>query len=458
MRVGLRHVVVGAVALLLAVSGPIGIPSVASADGTGTPEVIHAQIDFGGRTRTYRVYVPSTYATEGPVPLLVGFHGNHSTGDDFAATSGYDATAEQEGFIAVYPDAVNGIWNAGYSKKSNGIDDVGFTRALVDLLAAQYPIDLERVFATGSSGGGMMSYKLACEAPDVVAAIAPVAATMTVESCQPAAPVSVIHIHGSADATIPLEGSVTLALPPIPEVIDTWRQLDGCLVGPEETVDTIGTITTWSSCASGTVVQLHVITGLTHHFPTIERGDTVDAKALSWTFFMAHPRLSGRTLTVAKAGTGTGTVTSDLPGIDCGADCSEAYPTGSTVTLTATPDAGFSFSGWSGGSCSGTDLTCTVALSSSQTVTATFDGAMFTLTVTKVGRGKAKVSSSPAGISCGLDCSEVYGVGTTVTLTAAPNANSVFAGWSGGGCTGTALTCTLAPTESTTVTATFNKL
>ncbi len=454
-----RRLAVSSLVVLLVASVPFAVvPSTAVADGTGSPQIIHAQLDFDGRTRTYRLYLPSSFGDQGPVPLLLGLHGNHSSGDDFAATSGYDAKAEQEGFLIVYPDAVNGIWNGGYSKKSNDVDDVGYLNALVGALAGQYPIDTERVFATGSSGGGMMSYKLACETPDLVAAIAPVAATMTVPECQPSAPVSIIHIHGDDDQVIPLEGSVMLELPPVPEVIDEWRLLDACAVGPDVRTEGTATITSWSACASDTVIDLYVIAGLTHHFPTLERGDSVDARDLSWAFFMAHARGSGRTLQVARAGTGTGTVTSSPAGIDCGSDCSESYSAGAAVTLTAAPDVGMGFSGWSGGGCVGTVPTCTVSMTTSATVTATFDLPLFTLTVAKTGRGKGKVTSSPAGISCGADCSQVHATGTSVTLTALPNATTTFAGWSGGGCSGTALTCTLSPTTDTTVTATFNRL
>ena len=163
------------------------------------------------------------------------------------------------------------------------------------------------------------------------------------------------------------------------------------------------------------------------------------------------------TLTVTKAGTGSGTVTSSDTLINCGVDCTEAYNSGTVMTLTATPAAGSTFSGWSGGGCTGTG-TCVVTMSAATTVTATFNTAppgTFTLTVTKAGTGSGTVTSSPAGINCGLDCTEPYNSGTAVTLTATSDASSLFAGWSGGGCTGTG-TCAVTMTADTTVTVTFN--
>jgi hypothetical protein len=155
------------------------------------------------------------------------------------------------------------------------------------------------------------------------------------------------------------------------------------------------------------------------------------------------------TLTVSKAGTGTGTVTSSL-GINCGADCSEPYSAGTVVILTAVPAAGSVFSGWSG-ACSGTGL-CTVTMTQAQAVTATFSAGNYTLTITKAGNGT--VTSSPAGINCGNDCSEAYSYNTLVTLTATPDTGSTFSGW-GGACSGTGL-CIVTMTQAQTVTATFS--
>jgi hypothetical protein len=161
-------------------------------------------------------------------------------------------------------------------------------------------------------------------------------------------------------------------------------------------------------------------------------------------------------LTVAKTGAGGGTVTSSPSGIDCGHTCTAGFQAGSVVTLTASADSGSTFTGWSGGGCSGTG-DCTVTLKGDAiTVTATFyRPPRFTLTVTKAGLGFGTVTSNPAGIDCGLTCSAAYDVGTAVTLTAQPGPFSVFMGWSGGGCSGTG-SCNVTLTGDTTVSATFS--
>ena len=136
------------------------------------------------------------------------------------------------------------------------------------------------------------------------------------------------------------------------------------------------------------------------------------------------------TLTVNKSGSGSGTVTSTPAGISCGDDCSEIFEEGTQVILTATPDEGSTFAGWTG-SGRGRTGQFTITINADTTVTATFTKSMHTLTVNKSGNGSGTVTSSPAGITCGDDCSETFDYGTEVTLTATPDEGSTFAGWSG---------------------------
>ena len=149
---------------------------------------------------------------------------------------------------------------------------------------------------------------------------------------------------------------------------------------------------------------------------------------------------------------GSGSVTSSPAGIDCGGDCSESYVSGTAVTLTATPASGHVFGGWSG-ACSGTS-SCQVTMSSAKSVTATFKSLpSYQLTVKT--RGSGSVTSSPAGISCGGDCTESYMKDTEVTLTATPVDGFRFTGWSGA-CSGIG-TCRLTMKKALTVTATFRR-
>ena len=161
------------------------------------------------------------------------------------------------------------------------------------------------------------------------------------------------------------------------------------------------------------------------------------------------PKPTDFSLTVSSSGSGT--VSSTPAGINCGTTCSASFAAGSSVTLTATPAAGDSFSGWSG-ACSGAGK-CTVVLNADTAVGAAFS-APGTVTVSAVGPGTGTVTSTPAGINCGQSCSGTFPSGTSVTLTATAAANSSFAGWSGA-CTGTAACKVKVGATAADVTATF---
>lgn len=167
------------------------------------------------------------------------------------------------------------------------------------------------------------------------------------------------------------------------------------------------------------------------------------------------------TLSVARSGTGSGSVSSSPSGILCGSDCSETYTAGTTVTLTATPATGSTFTGWSG-ACSGTGSTCYVSIDSASDV-----GAAFTLattsrvvTVSKSGYGSGAISSSPVGLSCAaVGCtlaSASFPSTTAITLTATASTGSTFGGWSGA-CSGVSSSCALtAGTSALSAVAAFN--
>ena len=187
--------------------------------------------------------------------------------------------------------------------------------------------------------------------------------------------------------------------------------------------------------AEGTVVTLtptanagSMFAGWTGDADCSDGQVTMNAARTCTATFDLNP-LATFTLTVSKTGTGSGTVTTSPAGIDCGSDCTELYDDGTTVTLVPAPASGSTFAGWSG------DADCTdgnVTMNAARSCTATFDLIPpNTLAVTIAGTGLGTVTSSPAGISCPGDCNEPYSVGTSVTLTATPDASSTFGGWTG---------------------------
>src|SRR5579871_44100 len=159
-------------------------------------------------------------------------------------------------------------------------------------------------------------------------------------------------------------------------------------------------------------------------------------------------------LSVTLGGQGAGTVTSSPAGINCGSMCSATYPSGTAVSLTATPSGTSTFTGW-GGACSGT-TSCTVVMNAATAVTANFgmEANSYALMVQLSGTGGATITSNPAGITCGTVCTGNFAPGTQVTLTATPSANSYLVNW-GGACSGST-TCTVDMTMNESVSATVN--
>ena len=235
-----------------------------------------------------------------------------------------------------------------------------------------------------------------------------------------------------------------------------WGQFgNGTRTNSATPVTMTGPGVTWrsSNTAVATIDATGRATGVNPGSATITATDGSGANAS--TTLTVTGQTAQFTLSVVRAGAGTGSVTSNPPGISCGTDCSEPYNSGSSVTLTASAAGGSTFTGWSGcDTVSGT--TCTVTMNAAKTVTATFDSSSVVLTVSKTGSGTGTVSSSPSGISCGTHSSEPYPNGTSVTLTASAAGGSTLAGWSGCN-TVSGVTCTVTMSAAKTVTATFNQ-
>ena len=187
---------------------------------------------------------------------------------------------------------------------------------------------------------------------------------------------------------------------------------------------------------NGTEVELRAQANAGSTFLGFTGGDCVDEQVCIVTMNRSRNVkavfASTEVLTVDKVGRGSGTVVSSPGGINCGPDCSEAYAKGTMVELTATPDEGSTFVGFEGGNCGG-QQTCIVRMNRSRDIQARFREA-YTLAIDKRGAGNGTVTSSPAGIDCGLDCTEEYVADTLVTLTATTDPGSEFLGFTGGTC------------------------
>lgn len=184
-----------------------------------------------GLERSYIKYIPSSYSENIPTPLVLNLHGYSSNASEQMLYSDFYNIADTEGFILIHPEGTidsNGFqfWNSGNIFE---VDDLGFLSALIDQIASEYNINLDRVYSMGMSNGGFMSYKLACELNDKIAAIASVTGSMTTDqigSCNPDNTVPVMQIHGTSDLIVPYNGS--LGIVPIDDVISFWVDFNNC--------------------------------------------------------------------------------------------------------------------------------------------------------------------------------------------------------------------------------------
>lgn len=278
----------------------------------------------GDRNRRYIVHVPPQARESRALPVILSFHGGGGTAKGQQDYVGADPFADREGIVMVYPEGTGVLprrlhtWNAGSCcgyARDHHVDDVAFVRALLDDLAKRLPIDPRRVYATGLSNGGMMSYRLAAELSDRIAAIAPIAGGMVVDSIRSNRPVPIMHIHSIDDPRALYKGglgppfpftTVRVMQPVMDSVIARWVRFDRCpstpivgdtIHGRPGSVGATHTATPirFGPCADGTEFVLWKLTGAGHVWPGAgvqswqkyvgPATDVVGADTLMWRFF-----------------------------------------------------------------------------------------------------------------------------------------------------------------------------
>jgi polyhydroxybutyrate depolymerase len=263
-------------------------------------------VSVGGVSRSFLVYRPATLPAA--APLVVMLHGGFGSATQAEKSYHWDAEADSGHFLVAYPDGLNRAWNTGGGccglPGRTNVDDIGFITAMVSVIEHEVPVNPGRVYATGISNGGIMAYTLACHTT-IFAAIGPDSAT-ELGSCPDPSPVSVIHIHGTADKNIPYNGGTGAGPahidgPAVPALIATWRGTDHCAAPRSST----GGVVTNSvaSCPAGRAVELITIAGAGHQWPgatpdrlarrllhTDPPSTALNATQVIWQFFAAHPR------------------------------------------------------------------------------------------------------------------------------------------------------------------------
>lgn len=308
----------------LALGALFAAPGLAS----GAPEALDPgthdlRVQVGDQERSYYLHLPPGTATRGPLPLVVAFHGGGGNAKGYAEYAGLDAVADREGFAVAYPDGSGGrwrrllTWNAGKccgAAMRDGVDDVRFVRVLVEEISSLLPVDRRRVYATGHSNGAMMSYRVGAEAPDLLAAIAPVAGAMLLGDFATKTPLPVLHIHSVDDPRALYEGGLGPPFPltrnrvhhnPVERELAYWIALNGCPKEPQvvsqrrdEATGHSAEHLRYAPCTSGADVELWKLTGAGHGWPGASTGrerlvgpntNVVRAAEEIWRFFSRFP-------------------------------------------------------------------------------------------------------------------------------------------------------------------------
>lgn len=269
--------------------------------------------------RSHWIHVPPKYDAKKPTPLVLALHGAAMDGKLMEVFTGLDTTADEQNFIVVYPSGTGPggfllTWNAGLFpgelNKGNKADDVKYLGKVLDDAEKVLNVDKKRIYVTGLSNGAMMSYRLASEMSERIAAIAPVAGTIALEKYEPKRPISVLHIHGTKDTLVPYNGPdkkndlvKVLQFRSVDDTISACLKANGCSERPEVTeiepkVDKIKiTRKAYNNGKNGSEVVLYVMEDAGHVWPSSVLGvpaflgpstRNINANEVIWDFFKKH--------------------------------------------------------------------------------------------------------------------------------------------------------------------------
>jgi len=265
-------------------------------------QTINASITHGGLQRDYTLYIPASYSAGTEIPLVFNFHGYTSNAFQQMWYGDFRTIADTEGFIIVHPDGTldnSGIshWNVGWGGST--VDDIGFTSSLIDSISSEYSVNLSRVYSTGMSNGGFMSYQLACELSDRIAAIASVTGSMNTgwfNNCNPNHPMPVMEIHGTLDPTVSYNASSFTES--IPDIMNYWANFNNCnitsIITNVPDINTTDDCTAehqiWENGTNGATIEHYKIIDGEHSWPgaLLPNGTTnqdINAAEKIWEFF-----------------------------------------------------------------------------------------------------------------------------------------------------------------------------
>lgn len=248
-------------------------------------------MQFEGYERSYIVHLPPEAKLQNPLPLLFHLHGGGGTakGTSGLTFNRFNELADRDGFIVVYPNAINKNWNDGRKLEDvlawkKDINDVAFITAIIDELKQKYKIDTKRIFTTGMSNGGFMSSRLLCDRADIFRGGAILTASLSkdyIPQCDPEKPVAVMVMNGTDDPLVPYDGGHVRVfrknrgeIVSTDEYMDFWKIKNGCEIKQNtvelpDTADdgTTVSVTKYSKCDNQGALVLYTINGGGHTWP-----------------------------------------------------------------------------------------------------------------------------------------------------------------------------------------------
>ena len=239
---------------------------------------IPQEITYNGIKRSFIYYTPSSWSESEPMPLLIVLHGLTQDGKGIMDFSGFNDIAEDNNFVVCYPDGLNRAWNANMNVSISQADDIGFIEEITLIMQKKLNTNPSRQYLCGISNGGFMSHKLACESSQCFAGIATIAGTMSdtvFKNCNPTHTNNILHIHGTADAIVNYNGSLTTGVS-VDQLMKKWRSYLNCDLNPQkEDMPNPNRLDlsyperyTYTNCKNGTLEHIKIVGG-GHQWPGI---------------------------------------------------------------------------------------------------------------------------------------------------------------------------------------------
>lgn len=284
---------------LVTTTGCGNISLVAPGSSVNVTIAAHPAESLGNTSRTYRIHVPKGYSATHAVAVVLVFHGYGGNAAGMEAGSGFSTLADQQDFLAVYPQGLpdretNKPFWAEIGPIDYGVDDALFVSDILNDLQQKYCVDARRIFATGFSNGGGVTNLLACRMAERIAAFAPLSANAYAipGGCHPGRPVPLLDMHGTSDPLLPYNGipiskNPDWPLPSLPSYMQAWATRDGCTHGPDIFLrEPEATGMQWTNCQGNVSVVHYRIEGGGHSWPPLIHGKT--PAEVMWQFFAKY--------------------------------------------------------------------------------------------------------------------------------------------------------------------------